>query len=137
MTPKKKAKKRASTPRPYNCGKMSESELRSSILQKLRLLTSRWRPKNKSIVNAKGKCAECWEIFKAKELKADHCSPIVPVEGWEKTDDLFLWYNWNEWLRNAFVETEGYQALCLNCHHTKTKEENKIRKQYKDSKKGT
>lgn len=134
---KKKTKKRASTLRPYNNWTMSESELRSSILQKLRLLSSWFKPKGKCLTLAQWKCAECWEQFKTKELKADHINPIVPIEGWEKTDDLFLWYNWNEWLRNCFAEVEYYQALCKDCHDIKSKEENKRRKEYKDAKKGT
>ena len=123
--------KRKSTPRPYNAWTMSESEVRSRILAKLRQFTMYWKPKGKCLQLAAGKCAHCSKKFKTSELKADHILPIVPVKGWEKKDDLVLWYNWNEWIRNALVEVDWYQALCSECHSKKTKKENADRKKNK------
>lgn len=127
---KPKPKKRASTPRPYNAWTMSESELRSAILAKLRMLTRWWKPKALALKSEK--CKACGKKFPKKELKGDHIMPIVPVDGWKKTDDLFLWYNWNEWLRNTFVEASAYQAMCKPCHDIKSKEENLKRKEFKE-----
>ena len=129
---KRRPKKRASTPRPYNNKTMSESEVRWAILQKLRMLTSWWKPKSACITKSWWVCIACKGVFPKKEMKADHILPIVPTDWWKKTDDLFLWYNWNEWLRNAFVEVDDYQAMCKNCHDIKSKKENADRKAFKD-----
>ncbi len=74
----------------------------------------------------------CWK--KGVKYDADHLQSVVPVEGWKKTDDLFLWYNWNEYLRNALVEIEGYQGLCSECHKIKNKADNAERKKIKQQK---
>jgi len=55
---KRKPKKRASTIRPYNNGSLSESELRSKILAKLRQFSQYWKPA-KSVKAKTKKCAEC------------------------------------------------------------------------------
>lgn len=124
--PKKKVVKKKGVVRPYNSWTMTESELRDKyILSKLRLLTSRWKPKKNSL---KSSCEKCWS---KEKLKSDHVNPIVPVEGWEKTDDLFIGYNWNERLRRAFVDESKYQTLCKVCHDKKSKKENADRKKFK------
>lgn len=128
--PKKKVKKR-NIPRPYNNWKLSESELRSKILAKLRQFTQYWNPA-KAVKKETKKCAYCWTT--KWPFDADHIKSVVPIEGWEKTDDLFLWYNWNEWLRNALVEKEGYQWLCSTCHKLRTKLDNEKRREFKKNK---
>jgi len=130
MVIKKKTKKRASTPRPYNAWTMSESEIRNAIIAKLRMLT-RWRkPKQNCIKDSWGVCIECKKRFLKKELFADHISPVVPVEWWKKNEDVVFGYNWNEWIERAFKE-DWWQALCKECHWIKTKAENLKRKQRK------
>ena len=77
---KRKTKKRASTPRPYNGGTMSESEIRNAIIAKLRKLTRYWKPKQRCIRDSGNICVECKKKFLKKDLRADHTTPIVPVE---------------------------------------------------------
>ena len=126
---KRKPKKRASTIRPYNNGSLSEAELRSKILAKLRQFSQYWKPA-KSIKAKTKKCAECWTT--KWPFDADHINSAVPVEGWTRTDDLFLWYNWNEFLRNLFVEEDWYQWLCNPCHKLRNKADNAQRKLNKE-----
>lgn len=121
-------KNKKNIPRPYNSWTFTEAEFKSHILKKLRLLTSWWKPKKKSL---KSSCEKCWS---KEKLKSDHIDPIVPVEGWEKTDDLFIGYNWNERLRRAFVDESKYQTLCVTCHNKKSKKENSDRRKFKQKK---
>ncbi len=125
---RKKVVKRASTVRPYNCWTLSESELRTKIINKVRQFSQYWKPA-KYIKTKTKSCAECWAV--ASKYDADHIQSCVPIEGWKKTDDLFLGYNWNEYFRNIFVEIEGYQGLCSDCHKIKTKADNAERKRIK------
>tara|TARA_R110002012_G_scaffold85111_1_gene212315 strand:+ start:363 stop:536 length:174 start_codon:yes stop_codon:yes gene_type:complete len=55
---KKKPKKNPNTVRPYNNGKLSESELRTKIINKIRQFTQYWNPAKTVKAKAK-KCAEC------------------------------------------------------------------------------
>lgn len=132
MVKKKKAVKKRNIPRPYNNWKLSESELRSKILAKLRQFTQYWNPA-KTIKAKTKECAHCW--IQKWPFDSDHINSVVPVDWWEKTDDLFLWYNWNEWLRNALVEEDWFQWLCWNCHKFKSKSENEARRKNKALKK--
>jgi len=127
---KKRPKKRASIPRPYNWGTMSESEIRNKITAKLRMLTRRWVPKQQCIRNSWWICAECWWKFLKKELEADHIREVVPIQGWKNKEDVVFWYNWNEWISRAFVE-DWWRALCKTCHKKITKLQNEERKKYK------
>ena len=126
---RKKIVKRVSTPRPYNCWTLSESELRTKLINKIRQFSQYWLPAKRVKTNTKA-CAECWAVV--SKYDADHIQSCVPIEGWKKTDDLFLWYNWNEYFRNIFVEIEGYQGLCSDCHKSKTKADNAERKRIKN-----
>jgi len=95
----------------------------------------RWQPKNLCIKEARIRrgwylCEECKEEVPAtlppkegnkrriKNIVADHIFPIV--------DPLIGFTDWDTWIERAFIERDGYQALCHKCHSTKTKEERRI-----------
>jgi hypothetical protein len=76
------------------------------------------------------KCELCWKIVplsKAKktQIVADHIEPII---------DPAIWFvSYDEWIRRCFIEEEGYQAICLECHTKKTNNEKAIAKERKNN----
>lgn len=55
----------------------------------------------------------------AKDCKIDHILPVVdPVQGF---------VDWNTVVARLYVEAEGFQVLCKECHDTKSAEERLIR----------
>jgi hypothetical protein len=146
--PKKKSKKRASILREYNAWTMSEAELRSYIMSWLRDKSRWWKPKTRAVARARVKpwvykCEECWKEGKGKlpplpwkkrqrnNADADHINSVIPVEGFTKNANTFLWYDWTEVIRRLFVEEDLYKTLCWECHTNKTKKENEERKKYR------
>lgn len=69
------------------------------------------------------RCAECKQVFPAKEVQCDHVSPVVdPIEGF---------VNWDVYIKRMFCGKENLQILCSTCHDKKSAEERKIRKENK------
>ena len=82
--------------KPYNSGQWTKARYRSFIMSALR--RAQWPVKYEAIkssfvvhgVNpATGrkcklhKCSVCGELFPAKDMRADHINPIVPVTGFD------------------------------------------------------
>jgi 5-methylcytosine-specific restriction endonuclease McrA len=67
------------------------------------------------------KCASCAASFPAKQMKADHITPVVGPEGF---------VDWNTFIARLYVEADGFQAVCEVCHNKKTKEEREARKNH-------
>lgn len=137
-----------------NCGTMTEAGFRSWIISGLRKLTQRWKPKSECIKKAKQAareivennpdkypelfyrtgnvkrgiflCASCKAVQevgkRSSNCAADHIEEIIPLEGFS---------GWDSWIERAFVEEDGYQALCLNCHKAKTDAFKDERRKYK------
>lgn len=125
--------------KPRNNGQWTESRFRSFIISSLRSASQRWGPKTLCIKNARTRrgwylCEGCKEEVPAtkevtlkngkkkrkKNILADHKEPIVdPRKGFVSFD---------EWIERCFVELEGYQALCYDCHEAKSNEEKAIAK---------
>ena len=121
------------------CNKQwTESRFRSFIISALRSASTRWAPKQQCIKNARVRrgvyvCELCKQEGPAtlpplpgnkrrrKNIAADHLHPVVDIY------DGFV--NWDVFISRLFVEADGYQALCWECHNKKTKEENRIRKE--------
>ncbi len=127
---------RKEIPKPYNGGTWTESKFNSWIRGQLR--RSRWPQKYEAIRRAYVKdginprtgrkcklheCASCGELFPAKDIKADHIVPVVGPEGF---------VDWNTFIARLYVDADGFQALCKECHDHKTAEERAERKAYKD-----
>jgi len=119
-------------------GRWTEARFNSFVVSALRAATRRWQPKNECISKARVKrgvykCESCKQEGAAtlppkkgnkrrrKNIVADHIDPIVdPATGF---------VDWNNWIARAFVELDGYQALCHDCHEQKTNEEREVAKQ--------
>ena len=125
--------------KPYNNGQWTESRFRSFIISALRGASQRWGPKALCIKNARTKrgwykCEGCNKEVPAtkevtlkngkkkrkKNILADHIVPIVSV--------MHGFNGFDEWIERCFVELEGYQALCYDCHEAKSNEEKAIAK---------
>ena len=129
-------------PKPHNSGQWTEARMRSFVMSALR--KARWPVKYETIREAYvknginpatgrkcklHKCESCGNLFPQKEMAADHISPCVPINGFG--GEKFLGYNWTELVQRLFCEIDGLQALCRECHKTKTKEERSERDRHK------
>ena len=125
--------------KPYNNWTMTAAQFRSYIVSALRKASQWWKPKSVAIARSrvdrgKYKCESCWKIWpatlpplpgrkrKRKNIQADHIIPVVGEEWFTTYDD---------WIKRCFVEADGYQAICRECHswdNSKTKKENEERR---------
>ena len=121
----------------------TEARYHSFITGLLRAGLQRWGPKYTCIKNARVRrgwylCEHCEKEVPAtlppkpgnkrriKNIVADHIQAIVdPAKGF---------ISWDEFIKRAFVELDGYQALCSSCHSKKTQEEREIAKARKNNK---
>ena len=112
------------------------TEARFNSFVKGALRSARWPPKYRCIqkayvedgINPKTgrrcklhRCQGCGQTFPKNQIRADHIEPVVPVTGFT---------NWDDVINRLFVEADGFQALCVECHKSKTKEENANRKRH-------
>lgn len=119
-----------------NNGRWTESRYNSFIKSAIRSMSGRWPVKYDALkaaqagvkVNEKtGRmamhycCAECKNLFPAKDVQVDHIHPIVPLTMVESLD-------WNVVISNALCEIDGMQVLCKPCHKSKSLEENAERR---------
>lgn len=128
--------------KPYAGGRYSRARFRSMIVSALR--RSRWPVKYDVLklayvedkINPRTgrkckmyQCNACGNLFQQKEMAIDHKEPAVPIDGFG--GEKFLGYNWTELVQRLFCEIDGLQALCRECHKTKTKEERSERDRHK------
>lgn len=110
--------------------------VKNFVISALRKAVMRWAPRSKVLNAAKTDqpytiekpndrsriayiCAACKGVFRSKEINVDHIIPVVdPKVGFSTFDD---------YVERLFVEEEGWQILCIECHNVKTKEETDIR----------
>ena len=72
------------------------------------------------------KCAQCGDVFPAKEVQVDHIQPVIPISGF---------VSWDETIKRMLCEKDGLQVLCKSCHHKKSLEERALAKQHKNNNK--
>lgn len=118
-----------------NSGEWTEARYNSFVKGLIRAGLQRWGPRHAVVKRAwlkRGwyRCEECLEEVpstlpppegkkrRIKNIVADHIDPIIdPAVGFQ---------SWSEVVDRAFVEIEGFQAICHACHTTKTKVERDI-----------
>lgn len=115
--------------RPFNGGQWTKSRMHSFIAGALRMASNRWPPKYRARAAAKlrygvYKCAGYGGVvpheIRAKEVNVDHIDPVVdPVQGF---------VSWDEFIKRLFVEEDGLQILCDDCHNKKSNYEKVLRK---------
>lgn len=76
-------------------------------------------------------CEHCNKEFKKKDLQVDHKEPVVPVQIPTKH------MSWNILIEErCFVkELDQLQLLCKPCHNSKTRQENVLRKEWREKEK--
>lgn len=62
------------------------------------------------------------------KIYRDHIEPVEPLEPSGE-------WSWDVHFNRLFCSQDNIQILCKPCHDTKSKEESKLRKKYRDSKK--
>lgn len=121
----------------HNGGRWTQARFNSFIKSGLRGMSRRWPPKFECLADAcvgtkinkaSGRlakhyeCNECHQHFPAKDVAVDHIDPVVATTGFVSWDDV---------IDRMFVEKEGLQVLCKECHKVKCDEEKQQRKQAK------
>ena len=106
-------------------GQWTEAKFASFIKSALRAASNRWGPKYKCKKAANTAwntytCAGCKKSFGSKSVRVDHIEPVV--------DTKRGFVSWDEYIARMFVEREGYQLLCNDCHASKTSLERATRK---------
>jgi len=119
-----------------NSGQWTEARYNQFIRSALR--KARWPVKYEVLKNAQTKkktnkltgrlamhyrCSECKGEFPQKQMAADHIEPVV--------DPRLGFVDWNTFIDRLFIELDGFQALCKDCHQKKTNKEKDIAKQRK------
>lgn len=117
-----------------NAGRWTEARWRGFVVSALRAASRRWPPKSdvlksaraghvmsvrlKRMVNAY-RCELCTKQFTSTYMRVDHKAPVVdPKKGWASFDTF---------IKRLFCEAEGLQAVCIECHKTKTDKERQVR----------
>ena len=103
--------------------------LKSWLVHKLRRASYSWPARSEALSRARVErgiyqCQLCLEQFRKKDVVLDHISPVVSVKNG--------WTNWDDFINRLFCQADGYQVLCNNCHDSKTKVENEMRKKFKE-----
>lgn len=118
VTPKDRGLIKAAIRRAFSRSDLRRQVLEESILPNHVDLS---RPR----VKKWGKCAECKIPTPKSYLVIDHINPVIPVD--ESFEDMSL----DEVVDRMWCWASNLQALCNECHLTKTKKENKIRRDNK------
>lgn len=128
----------ASKEKPYNGGQWTTARFNSFIKGALRAAARRWPPKHavkKEAWISRGvyRCAGYDRpahdvpvtVDRENNVFIDHIEPVVdPVEGFK---------GWDLVIERMFVEKEGLQVLCKECHKTKTGNERSLARMSKSS----
>lgn len=115
-------------------GQWTEARYRSFIISLLRAGTMRWAPKHDAIKRAfvcvgtnpktghkckLHRCEKCSQMFSQSDMVADHKNPVVDIEkGFE---------SWDVYIARMYVESEEFDAICVDCHAKITAQQNQER----------
>ena len=126
-----KSVRKQKVPRTRNAGTMTESAFWSFIRSALRQKSRWWKPITQCNLAAKRpykgplkrqkfeyQCNKCKNWFPDKKINVDHMTPAGSLNC---AQDL------PGFVDRLFVEAEGLQVLCSNCHDKKTAKERENR----------
>lgn len=99
----------------------SRSELRKQALAKHDI---QFTDINRPRVTKWSFCGECGTITPKYQMQVDHIVPIVSLT--ETLEDL----SWDEVVSRLWCNLDNLMPLCKECHKTKTKLENKQRREH-------
>lgn len=110
--------------------------LKRLIVAALRRYSMYWPAREEAVRKARVsrgnyQCNICKiETFKRPDIQVDHIIPAVDV----KTGNV-TWYDLILFIISLYGPAENWQAICKQCHVSKTSIEVKMRKYYRDEKK--
>jgi hypothetical protein len=61
-------------------------------------------------------CEHCQRQFPQSGVHADHINSVIPLQHNWADGNYFLGYDWNEVIQRLYIEADGYQILCHECH---------------------
>ena len=106
---------------------MTEAQFWAFILSALRKATKFWKPKLRKLHEGRrpsqsdnkrlkweNSCELCLSWVPESQIEIDHINPCLGINGIDKVCG---------WIERAFVEIEGFQRLCKDCHQLKTNSE--------------
>lgn len=102
-----------------------DKKVKSFAIQILRRGSYRWwgrwtAEKRSRIGRNQYVCECCGQVLPKKMTSMDHIAPVVdPHVGFNGFDD---------YISRLYVESNGWQRLCDDCHQAKSNDENVIRK---------
>lgn len=118
-----------------NAGRWTEARFRSFVTGNIRRFSMKWPPISECLKNARISrgiylCNGCKQEVTAsikidgkriKNVHVDHINPVV--------DPKLGWTSWDDVIERMFIEPEGLQVLCYECHTVKTNEERALHKE--------
>jgi len=126
---------------------MTDSAFHGFVMSGLRVKHTKWGPANRVKSKARVRrgyylCAHCKQEvtatipaiyksgkkeglpYKMKNALVDHIEPVIdPAKGFE---------GWSKAIKRMFLEEDGYQLLCHECHQVKCNEERAVRNSRKE-----
>lgn len=120
-------------------------KLRPWIIQQLRRLSMKWPARNNVNIrtrrelprktnkdgtlskkpNYEHQCNICKQWFSSKEVQMDHINPVVDIDAIKGiSDEEYI----GKFAMSLFCGEDNFQKICINCHNTKTTQENLLRK---------
>jgi hypothetical protein len=124
--------------KPFNGGQWTTARFNAFIKGALRAAARRWPPKHivkkeawvrRGVYQCAGYDVPPHEVpitvNRENNVFVDHIEPVVdPVQGFQ---------GWDLVIERMFVEKEGLQILCKECHQTKTGSERSLARESKKS----
>lgn len=104
----------------------SRSDLRRKIIDAS--LQKEYSDPSRKRVTRWGKCSNCKKLEPAYLLQVDHKDPIVPIG--MTLEDMA----WDQVIDNVWCDESKLQAICKECHKSKTKSEQAERRRLKKEK---
>lgn len=128
---------RPSGPKIRNDNTWTESKFNTFIRNQLRGATKRWGPTHSVLKDARVDrglylCAHCKQTVevtirdeetgkRVKNIHVDHIEPVV--------DPAIGFVSFDVYIERLFVEKDGLQVLCNDCHKIKTNNERALAKE--------
>lgn len=105
----------------------SRSELRLAVVE--RSIIKGFKVPSRPKVKTWCKCSGCLTPTPKSYVVVDHIIPVIEID--TLTEDL----SWDTIVDRLWCHPENLQALCEECHKVKTKEENRLRREFKKGRK--
>jgi 5-methylcytosine-specific restriction endonuclease McrA len=100
----------------------SRSDIRKDVIERTRIT---YFDPERPRVKKWSRCEMCGKATPSYQIQVDHKIPLVPVNS--SLEEM----SWDELINNCWCDISKLQGLDEDCHKEKTKEENRIRREFK------